>query len=194
MEEIMKSFRSKGAAVALVLGLLGLSFEAAFAQSSDFFSNTQTLEQRATPTTAPNAPGFNPCWGGGAGMTSSNCDSSAALLSPANVQTNFVISGPGAITDNMFGRVSGAALGANGTASSSDTGFNVDTPITKCAPGFGAAGFDTSADGGLNGLNCGDVRLDPTTQGISIPSGANTLGTGSAMTATSPMNMTSGTT
>ena len=56
----MKSFRSKGAAVALVLGLLGLSYDAAFAQSNDFFSNTQTNEQRATAT-APNAARWFAC-------------------------------------------------------------------------------------------------------------------------------------
>ncbi len=172
----------------LAIGVFIFSVEGVFAQSNDFFSNTQSNEQRATATT-PNAPGFDPCRGGGGAMSATNCDSAAALLSAANVSTNFVIAGPGAITDNMFGRVSGAALGASGAVGGAGT--EVDTAITKCAPGFGTGGFDNAPVVGdpLRGLNCGDLRLAPDIQGMAIPSGSNTLGTGSAMTATTPLTL-----
>ncbi|MCG3113895.1 MAG: hypothetical protein MCM46_18990 [Candidatus Manganitrophus sp. SB1] len=128
------------------------------AQAVDFNINTQLTDLRSDGTN--NNPGFNPCRGGT--RTAGVCggalvvDSSAlALLDPDNLQTVFPSLGPGAVTDNMFGIISGQD--ASGTP----------IPVTAC-------GVITNAS--LAGLNCGDLRFNPSTQGqTTLTTDANTL-------------------
>ncbi len=174
-----KRLISSGIAVAtLSLAIFSFSVGDVYAQASDFFSNTQSTDKRAgtgAAIAAPGSigatnPGFNPCSGAGATLTAGECTGvpdASSLLSSGNLTATFQESGPGAITDNMFGLVSGTALGSDGLAGG--VGAAADTPTTNCAPAFGTAGFDTSALGGLNGLNCGALRITPVVQGMTIP-------------------------
>ncbi|HIE65144.1 MAG TPA: hypothetical protein EYG28_04345 [Nitrospiria bacterium] len=162
---------SSGIAVAVLsLGIIAFSVGDAYAQTSDFFSSTQSTDKRAglgSAVVAPGSvaatnPGFNPCSGGGllpatrdAGGACLNADGTS-LLSLTNLTATFQQAGPGAITDNMFGIVSGADASL--------------TPITT-----GKCGKLTNA--ALGGLNCGSLRITPDAQGQVIPSfpAANTL-------------------
>ncbi len=129
------------------------------AQAVDFNMNTQLTDLRSDGSN--NNPGFNPCRGG-TRQVNGTCggalvlDSSAlALLDPDNLMTVFPSLGPGAVTDNMFGIISGQD--ASGTP----------IPVTAC-------GEVTNAS--LAGLNCGDLRFNPSTQGqTTLTTDANTL-------------------
>lgn len=158
--------------------MISVSYSDVSAQTSDFFTNTQTSDSRSDGSN--NNPGFNPCVGGT--LTATSCTGGTGLLTNMNA---FRTLGPGAVTDNMFGLVAGAALGADGIVGG--TGNNTDTPVTRCAPGLGTAGSDPN---GLNGLNCGDVRINPAQQGQTIPTVGNNL-TG-AMDANNSADMNSG--
>ncbi len=168
------------------VGLITGSIVDASAQANDFFTNTQVTDQRSDGTN--NNPGFNPCGAGaGADANATGCDAFGTNALLGNVST-FITLGPGAVTDNMFGLVSGAALGANNAVGGA--GNDADTAVTNCAPGLGDAGFNSGALGGLNGLNCGNVRIDPTTQGQTIPTdGTNLTG---ALIANNSADMNSG--
>jgi len=148
------------------VGLIAASFADSSAQTNDFFTNTQVTDERSDGSN--NKPGFNPCVGGT--LTTTSCTGGTGLLT--NIPT-FITLGPGAVTDNMFGRVSGAALGVSDAVGG--TGNEADTAVTRCAPGLGDAGFNGGALGGLNGLNCGNVRINPATQGQTIPTDGNNL-------------------
>lgn len=139
------------------------------AQAVDFNMNTQLTDLRSdgTATGAGLNPGFNPCRGGtrsSAGVCGGALvvDSSAlALLDPDNLQTVFPSLGPGAVTDNMFGIVSGQDASA--------------TPIPVTACGKVTNNVMTAANA-LAGLNCGDLRFDPSSQGqTTLTTSANTL-------------------
>ncbi|WDT75810.1 MAG: hypothetical protein MPW16_00915 [Candidatus Manganitrophus sp.] len=145
----------------LLTGMLTVAGTEALAV--DFNMNTQLTDLRSdgTATGAGLNPGFNPCRGG-TRQANGTCggalvlDSSAlALLDPDNLQTVFPSLGPGAVTDNMFGIISGQD--ASGTP----------IPVTAC-------GEVTNAS--LAGLNCGDLRFNPSTQGqTTLTTDANTL-------------------
>lgn len=145
----------------LLAGMLTVAGTEALAV--DFNMNTQLTDLRSdgTATGAGLNPGFNPCRGG-TRQANGTCggalvlDSSAlALLDPDNLQTVFPSLGPGAVTDNMFGIISGQD--ASGTP----------IPVTAC-------GEVTNAS--LAGLNCGDLRFNPSTQGqTTLTTDANTL-------------------
>jgi hypothetical protein len=80
--------------------------------------------------------------------------------------TTFLKLGPGAVTDNMFGLISGPALGQGGLVGG--VGNATDTPTTACAP----TGARLDPDS-LHGLNCGDIRFDDVTQRQTIPFGVD---------------------
>ncbi|NKE72470.1 hypothetical protein [Candidatus Manganitrophus noduliformans] len=150
----------KKVSAALPLLLAGmLTVAGTEAQAVDFNINTQLTDLRSDGSN--NNPGFNPCRGGtrsAAGVCGGALvlDASAlALLDPDNLQTVFPSLGPGAVTDNMFGIISGQD--ASGTP----------IPVTAC-------GEVTNAS--LAGLNCGDLRFNPSTQGqTTLTTDANTL-------------------
>lgn len=154
----------KKVSAALPLLLAGiLTVAGTEAQAVDFNMNTQLTDLRSdgTATGAGLNPGFNPCRGGtrsSAGVCGGALvvDSSAlALLDPDNLQTVFPSLGPGAVTDNMFGIISGQDASAT------------PIPVTAC-------GKVTNAS--LAGLNCGDLRFNPSTQGqTTLTTSANTL-------------------
>lgn len=137
------------------------------AQAVDFNISTQLTDLRSSGS--DNNPGFNPCRGG-ARAADGTCGgpavalngTAAALLDLDNLQTIFPSLGPGAVTDNMFGLVSGA------DATPAASGGPI--PVTAC-------GKVTNAS--LAGLNCGDLRFDPGSQGQPFSdvtfTGANTL-------------------
>lgn len=158
----------------LGIGILALSVQGAYAQALDFFSNTQSLDLRSSGSNG--APGFNPC-AGGVNPTSTSCTGAPGGSEPlldalnlGNSGTNtaglFERTGPGAVTDNMFGIVERPA-----------------SPLTCGTQGAGVL------DGGVGSLNCGDGKFDPSTQNQTIPtSGTNLTG---AMAVNTPIDMTS---
>ncbi len=145
-----------------IISLLILNFQnEAGAQTSDFFSNTQAQGKVSTGSSGscPNCPGFNPTLAGGLlkHVDISQCPDAAT--SPC-VPPFFSSLGSGAVTDNMFGAVSSATResGVDGLLGTADDTFS------RCG---------TVA--GLAGLNCGNIRFDPTSQGMALPTGANSL-------------------
>lgn len=164
----------KMALFVLGIGILAFSVQGAHAQSNDFFSNTQSLDQRSSGTDGK--PGFNPC-AGGTTVTGTQCSGAPVgakpLLDAINLgdsSTNtaglFEKTGPGAVTDNMFGIVERPA-----------------NPLQCGAQGAGVL------FGGVGSLNCGDGKFDPSTQNQTIPtSGTNLTG---AMAVNTPIDMTS---
>ncbi|MCG3117253.1 MAG: hypothetical protein LLH30_16415 [Candidatus Manganitrophus sp. SA1] len=157
----------------LGIGILAFSVQGAYAQALDFFSNTQSLDLRSSGSDG--APGFNPC-AGGTVVNSTTCTGapggSEPLLDPLNLGNGtttaglFEKTGPGAVTDNMFGIVERPA-----------------SPLTCGAQGAGVLA------GGVGSLNCGDGKFDPSTQDQTIPtSGTNLTG---AMAVNTPIDMTS---
>jgi hypothetical protein len=163
----------------LFMAIIVLAFlpQGAFAQSKDFFSNTQSDNQRATAT-AQTAPGFDPCRGGTT-VNSTTCTGAPgglALLDPSHLGNSatqtaglFGKLGPGAVTDNMFGII--------------------EHPADPLACGAESAGL---LAGGVGSLNCGDGKFDPATQGQSIPTAGANLAT--AMATNTPIDMNSTTT
>lgn len=170
--EKLMTIRSRGRACNLIYGAvvvfvaIGIvttySVEDIFGQASDFFSNTQTKDARAGTgaavfgggTVSASNPGFNPCSGGSATRSvDGKCGSvtTGSLLSSDNLGTIFQQAGPGAVTDNMFGKVT-AVVGTS-------------TTFTDC--GATASNINTVALADV--LNCGNVRITPGTQGQNIP-------------------------
>lgn len=163
--------------VAVILLIVGIFAPTGIAHAVDANFNSQLTNIRSADPSVPTDPtlGFDPCKGGTNASGICNSALAGTLLSTFNVGTAgtpgvFSLLGPGAITDNMFGIISGAALGISvGTAD--------DTSTTRCAPGTGDANFDTQAGSpGLRGLNCGSIRINATQQGQVPPTGGNTLG------------------
>lgn len=70
----------------------------------------------------------------------------------------FSRTGPGSVTDNMFGIVSGTDPGADKIVGTGD-----DIPTSRCGVTEG------SLTNVLPGLNCGDIRFDPVSQGMVVP-------------------------
>lgn len=157
----MNIFKRVSAVPLLLLGSV-LILAGAEAQAVDFNMNTQLTDLRSDG--ANNNPGFNPCRGGtrsGAGVCGGALvvdASAAALLDPDNLVTTFPSLGPGAVTDNMFGIVSGQDASA--------------TPIPVSACGKVTNNVIT-APNALAGLNCGDLRFDPSSQGQTTLTTAN---------------------
>ncbi|MFQ5598149.1 MAG: hypothetical protein ACE5GK_08865 [Nitrospiria bacterium] len=136
----------------IALLILSLSLTNAWSQTTDFFTNTQGIDRLSTGSggSCPTCPGFNPDFlirhagtdPDGAGPISFSQSISTTAPSLGGTPTVFFNQlGPGAVTDNLFGAIS-------------DPG----TDPAKCG---------TTA--GLTGLNCGDLRFDPTSQGMTIP-------------------------
>lgn len=125
----------------------------AWSQASNFFTNSQVVDQLSTGTAGacPNCPGFNPDFlirhsgidpDGAGPITFSQTITTTAPPLGGTPATFFNSLGPGAVTDNMFGLISNPGL----------------EPL-QCG-----------AIAGLNGLNCGNIRFDPASQGMSLPS------------------------
>lgn len=159
--------------VILAMAVIAFSFQMASAQPSDFFSNTQSTDKRAgsgaaivSPgTVATNNPGFNPCTGttttrSAAGACVQGATPIATLLSADNLGTIFQQAGPGAITDNLFGKVTAVLATPSTFTTCGVTAADINTPIALA-----------------DVLNCGNVRITPATQGMNIPTfpGTNSL-------------------
>ena len=116
------------------------------AGSPESNTKTQCAGNIATDL-CPSCPGFNP-------------QNLLKHVDPAtgSREPYFSRTGPGALTDNMFGIVSGTDPGSNGVSGDGD-----DISTSRCGITEG-----TPANG-LPGLNCGDLRFDPSSQGMSIP-------------------------
>jgi hypothetical protein len=173
-EETMNQSIKKTALFVLGLGILAFSVQGAYAQSNDFFSNTQSLDERSSGSDGK--PGFNPC-AGDPSPTSTSClptNGNIPLLHANNLGNSgtntaglFEKTGPGAITDNMFGIVERPA-----------------NPL-QCESVQGAGVLFN----GVGSLNCGDGKFDPSTQNQTIPTAGTPL-TG-AMAVNTPIDMTS---
>jgi hypothetical protein len=131
------------------------------AQSTNFFSSTSRVGQVEGTGCSP-CPGFNPTLGLLKHTDIAQCptDTCAAPY--------FDRLGSGTITDNMFGVISGASreIGPDGLLGT------VDDTFTKCgtAPVSPTTLFST-----LAGLNCGNLRHDPASQGMTPPTDPNTM-------------------
>lgn len=131
----------------------------AWGQTQDFLSNTQGIDRLSTGSAGacPNCPGFNPDRlirhsgadpdGDGPVSFTQTITTTAPSLGGSVTGTFFNQLGPGAVTDNMFGIVSSAG-----------------SDPAKCGTATG-----------LTGLNCGDIRFDPSSQGMLLFSGTDTL-------------------
>ncbi len=135
-------------------GFLLMSAKTIHAQV-DFIRSTIAVNHRSSPVRGQTTfPGFNPC--DSLTATSTNCPITTAgpLLSKFNIDPTpsattglFSLTGPGAITDNMFGIVE-------------DVSAN---------PGLcGLFADDGARHIGAGELNCGEIRVDPWTQGVGI--------------------------
>jgi|SRR5579863_1083254 len=140
----------------LALAFLILGEGRGWSQAVDYNLNTQMIDLRSTApanagTGSDLSPGFNPCAGGTRDATGT-CTGAGAigLLKPSNLNVLFPSLGPGAITDNMFGLIA----------------VNTAVSSTSCS---NATTAGTGPNGLLTGLNCGDLHIDPPTQGQSIP-------------------------
>jgi len=105
----------------------------------------------------PNCPGFSPT------LMLRHVD---PVFCPTGPCTGpfFNRTGPGAVTDNMFGIISSNDPGPDNLLGTGD-----DVPTYKCGRTVG------SIDNSLAGLNCGDIRFNPQSQGMTIPAGGNSL-------------------
>jgi len=144
-----------------------------WSQTSDFFSNTQSVDKLSTggAGACPNCPGFNPDTlikhsGTDPDPLDTNITFSLTITTTApslgaTVSGRFFNSlGPGAITDNMFGVISSVHRGADALPDTSD-----DEPA-RCALNDADGIPPDQADASGNGLNCGDLRFDPASQGM----------------------------
>ncbi len=124
----------------------------AWSQAANFFTNSQSVDQLSSGVAGacPNCPGFNPDFlirhsgidpDGAGPITFSQTITTTAPPLGGTPTIFFSSLGPGAVTDNMFGLISDPGL----------------EPL-KCG-----------AIAGLNGLNCGHLRFDPTSQGMTLP-------------------------
>ncbi len=130
-----------------------------WAQTQDFFSNTQGIDRLSTGTggSCPNCPGFNPDKlirhsgtdpdGAGPITFTQTITTTAPSLGVSPTGPFFNLLGPGAVTDNMFGIIS-----------------NPGTDPAKCGVNTSTGVLPTST-----GLNCGDLRFNPDSQGMTIP-------------------------
>lgn len=127
--------------------------------AEDFFSNTQGVDRLSTGSAGacPNCPGFNPDRlirhsgtdpdGAGPITFSQTVTTTAPSLGGSVTGPFFNLLGPGAVTDNLFGIVS-------------DPGVDP----AKCGVNTSTGVLPTSV-----GLNCGDLRFDPASQGMTLP-------------------------
>ncbi len=124
----------------------------------DFNLNTVQTDLRARAGT-PDNPGFDPCRDGTRDAGGQCTGAATGLLRPSNLTSAFPALGPGAVTDNMFGRVG-----------------DVSANPTQCA-----ANANPGDAFNANSLNCGNTRLTPTNQGQTLPtaplSGATAINT-----------------
>lgn len=113
-------------------------------------TSTQCIGLFANPL-CPNCPGFTPI------NLLKHVDPTQCAIGPCTAPF-FNRLGPGAITDNMFGIISGPDPGPDGILGTGD-----DVPTYRCGRTVG------TLTNGLPGLNCGDIRFDPVSQGMVIP-------------------------
>jgi hypothetical protein len=167
----MKIFNKVSVVPLLLLGgVLILAGTEALAQPVNFNMNTQLVDLRSNGS--DNNPGFHPCKGG-TRQPDGTCggalvlDSSAlALLDPDNLIGTFPTLGPGAVTDNMFGIVAGTDPGPDNILGNAD-----DIGVEACG----------KTNTIIVGLNCGNLRFDPNSQGqLTLTTDPNTLVTPAA--------------
>jgi len=131
---------------------LALNPSVAWAQAANFFTSSQSVDQLSTGATGAcqNCPGFNPDFlirhsgidpDGAGPITFSQTLMTTAPPLGGTPTVFFSSLGPGAVTDNMFGLIS-----------------NPGTIPLKCGTSIG-----------LSGLNCGQIRFDPASQGMTLP-------------------------
>jgi|GEM_PF-6409274 len=171
----------------MVLAILATEVQAQLSGATDFNINSSSIAQRRAGSAsdpnnfAKNNPGFDPCLSPTGIQSGAKCDgattgSNIPLLSAANFggATNdnlhrdggfFTSTGYGAVTDNMFGAVSQIVNcgrdGICGGANAAD-----DNDPTLC----GNPAVDT---GVATGVNCGNLRFNPTAENQKIPQGSN---------------------
>lgn len=116
----------------------------------------------------------------------------------------FASTGPGAVTDNMFGAVSdptrtNSEIRADVLAGTNSTKFGKGSRApSKCGNTASDGSFDSTIDQPdpvntfFSGLNCGYLRYDLATQGVTPPSGSNTFQLGQTMSSLTTMSVTSG--
>lgn len=105
----------------------------------------------------PSCPGYSP------NLMLRHVDPALCPIGPCTGPF-FNRSGPGAITDNMFGIVSSNDPGPDTVLGTGD-----DISTARCGRTV------SSIANNLAGLNCGDIRFDPQSQGMTIPEGGNSL-------------------
>jgi hypothetical protein len=130
-----------------VTGGVGPTESATTTECTGLFSNPQ----------CPSCPGYSPA------LMLKHVD---PVQCPTGSCTGpfFNRSGPGAITDNMFGIISSNDPGPDTVLGTGD-----DIPTYKCGRTV------SSTANNLAGLNCGDIRFDPVSQGMTVPGGGNSL-------------------
>ncbi|MFY9268180.1 MAG: hypothetical protein WAO55_00355 [Candidatus Manganitrophaceae bacterium] len=144
----------------------------ASAQSNDFFSNTQragllSSSPSGCPTGATcgtNFPGFNPT------DLVNHSDPNATISGTATiagaVRPFFSQLGPGAITNNLFGVISRVNPGPDTLFNTSD-----DNPTLCGIPSspFITGVVPTAVGTNNSSLDCGNLRFDPDSQGMVLP-------------------------
>lgn len=167
--------------IGLTLVLIGAIPAAAFPQSNNFFSNTQSLGLLAgSPSGCPSGatcisggPGFNPT------DLVNHADPNSIISGTSKIVGGvfpfFSRLGPGAITNNMFGVISQVNPGADGLFN------NADDNSTLCGipPNPFVVGVSPTSVGTNNSsLDCGNLRFNPTSQGMSdLTSSSDITGT-----------------
>jgi hypothetical protein len=131
----------------VVTGGAGPESSATKTECTGLFANPQ----------CPNCPGYSPV------LMLRHIDPALCPVGPCT-GPYFNRSGPGSITDNMFGIVS-----SNDPGPDSVLGTGDDIGTYKCGRTI------SSTANNLAGLNCGDIRFDPQSQGMSVPTGGNSL-------------------
>lgn len=131
----------------VVTGGVGPEESATKTECTGLFANPQ----------CPNCPGYSPV------LMLRHIDPALCPVGPC-VGPYFNRSGPGALTDNMFGIVSSDDPGPDTVLGTGD-----DRATYKCGRTV------SSTANNLAGLNCGDIRFDPQSQGMSVPTGGNSL-------------------
>ena len=146
-------------AILIASFFLFLVSSSAEAQTANFFSNTQS-QGSVSSGSCPTCPGFNP-----AELVKHASPSPVIDGAPvAGVAPFFNGLGPGAITDNMFGILSRDDPGPDALLGTAD-----DRPVARCGVTVG------TFTNGLPGLNCGSIRFDPASQGMTLSTGGNML-------------------
>lgn len=128
--------------------------------------STQSQGLVFNASTCPGCPGFDPSELVKHAGATTNINGSAV----SGIYPFFNDLSAGAITDNMFGIVSSIDPGPDGIVQTDLVNnplvaLGDDIPLSECGTTIG------TMTNNLPGLNCGILRVDPSSQGVSFPSG-----------------------